>query len=110
MCLCFVFLYADFFGDVLPHRLVNCRPTSNYLRLSVQGVVKRMKIALYSHSIPPAVDGVSRRVASLLQELTKQGHEVRHRYVGVAQMALCGVMLWYGFHARGCGLRCRCRA
>lgn len=36
-----------------------------------------MKIALYSHSIPPAVDGVSRRMASLLQQLTKNGHEVR---------------------------------
>lgn len=38
-----------------------------------------MKIALYSHSIPPAVDGVSRRMASLLQQLVKQGHEVRRR-------------------------------
>lgn len=38
-----------------------------------------MKVALYSHSIPPAVDGVSRRIASLLHELTKQGHEVRHK-------------------------------
>lgn len=35
-----------------------------------------MKIAIYSHSIPPAVDGVSRRMASLLQHLTKEGHEV----------------------------------
>ena len=35
-----------------------------------------MKIALYSHSIPPAVDGVSKRMASLLQELTRDGHEV----------------------------------
>eukprot|EP00903_Cladosiphon_okamuranus_P016331 g15061.t1 len=35
-----------------------------------------MKIALYSHSIPPAVDGVARRMASLVQELTKQGHEI----------------------------------
>ncbi|CAM9584100.1 unnamed protein product [Pylaiella littoralis] len=35
-----------------------------------------MKIALYSHSIPPAVDGVSRRMASLLQQLTKNGHEI----------------------------------
>ncbi|CAM9861226.1 unnamed protein product, partial [Ectocarpus sp. 12 AP-2014] len=36
----------------------------------------KMKIALYSHSIPPAVDGVSRRMASLLQQLVKQGHEM----------------------------------
>lgn len=36
----------------------------------------KMKIALYSHSIPPAVDGVSRRMTSLLQQLVKQGHEV----------------------------------
>eukprot|EP00752_Nemacystus_decipiens_P016117 g14412.t1 len=35
-----------------------------------------MKIAVYSHSIPPSVDGVSRRMASLLRELTKLGHEI----------------------------------
>ncbi|CAM9638661.1 unnamed protein product, partial [Ectocarpus fasciculatus] len=36
----------------------------------------KMKIAIYSHSIPPAVDGVSRRMTSLLQQLVKQGHEI----------------------------------
>ncbi|CAN0119950.1 unnamed protein product, partial [Discosporangium mesarthrocarpum] len=35
-----------------------------------------MKIAIYSHSIPPAVDGVSRRMTSVLDELHKAGHEV----------------------------------
>lgn len=41
-----------------------------------------MKIAIYSHSIPPAVDGVSRRMASLVQQLSKDGHEVR-RFAGI---------------------------
>ena len=35
-----------------------------------------MKVAVYSHSIPPSVDGVARRMTSLLYELAKDGHEV----------------------------------
>lgn len=35
-----------------------------------------MKVAIYSHSIPPAVDGVSRRFTSIIHELYKAGHEV----------------------------------
>ncbi|KAG5179055.1 hypothetical protein JKP88DRAFT_327683 [Tribonema minus] len=35
-----------------------------------------MRVAIYSHSIPPAVDGVSRRFTSIISELHKAGHEV----------------------------------
>jgi glycosyltransferase involved in cell wall biosynthesis len=35
-----------------------------------------MKVAIYSHSIPPAVDGVSRRFTSIIHELSNAGHEV----------------------------------
>jgi len=35
-----------------------------------------MKIALYSHSILPAVDGVARRFAQIIDEFVAQGHEV----------------------------------
>jgi hypothetical protein len=35
-----------------------------------------MKVAIYSHTIPPGVDGVSRRFTSLIHELYKAGHEV----------------------------------
>ena len=38
-----------------------------------------MKIALYSHSVPPAVDGVSRRFSSIIHELYKAGHQVGAR-------------------------------
>jgi hypothetical protein len=34
-----------------------------------------MRIAIYSHSIPPSIDGVCRRFTSILHELEKQGHE-----------------------------------
>lgn len=65
-------------------------PGSPLSLLSAQGVVERMKIALYSHSIPPAVDGVSRRMASLLQELTKkQGHQVCHKVGSAGQSRRC---------------------
>ncbi|CAM9369936.1 unnamed protein product [Chrysoparadoxa australica] len=35
-----------------------------------------MKVAIYSHSLPGAVDGVSRRFTSIIEELHKAGHEV----------------------------------
>jgi glycosyltransferase involved in cell wall biosynthesis len=35
-----------------------------------------MKIACYSHSISPSIDGVCRRFTGLLHELRRQGHEV----------------------------------
>jgi hypothetical protein len=38
--------------------------------------LSQMKVAVYSHSIPPAVDGVSRRFTSIIHELHKAGHEV----------------------------------
>ncbi len=34
-----------------------------------------MKIAIYSHSIAPSIDGVCRRFTAILQELNLQGHE-----------------------------------
>lgn len=47
-----------------------------------------MKIGLYSHSIPPSVDGVSRRMASLLQQLCKDGHEVRIAGTGSSRIVV----------------------
>ena len=38
--------------------------------------VSRMRIAVYSHSIAPSIDGVCRRFTALLHELVRQGHEV----------------------------------
>jgi len=35
-----------------------------------------MRVALYSHSISPSIDGVCRRFTAILQELTRQGHDV----------------------------------
>lgn len=35
-----------------------------------------MKIAIYSHSIAPSIDGVCRRFTALLHELDRQGHEI----------------------------------
>jgi glycosyltransferase involved in cell wall biosynthesis len=35
-----------------------------------------MKIAIYSHSIAPSIDGVCRRVTGLLHELVRQGHSI----------------------------------
>ncbi|CAM9877405.1 unnamed protein product, partial [Heterosigma akashiwo] len=35
-----------------------------------------MKIAIYSHSMLPTIDGVSRRFTQIINELVKQGHEV----------------------------------
>jgi len=35
-----------------------------------------MKIAIYSHSILPTVDGVARRFTQIIEELISQGHEV----------------------------------
>jgi hypothetical protein len=34
-----------------------------------------MKIAIYSHSIAPSIDGVTRRFTAILHELVRQGHE-----------------------------------
>ena len=34
-----------------------------------------MKIAIYSHSIAPSIDGVCRRFTAILHELEKQGHK-----------------------------------
>ncbi len=34
-----------------------------------------MRIAIYSHSIAPSIDGVCRRFTGILHELEKQGHE-----------------------------------
>ena len=35
-----------------------------------------MKIAIYSHSIAPSIDGVCRRFTGIIAELLLQGHEV----------------------------------
>jgi hypothetical protein len=35
-----------------------------------------MKIAIYSHSIAPSIDGVCRRFTGIIHELVRQGHEV----------------------------------
>lgn len=35
-----------------------------------------MRIALYSHSIAPSIDGVCRRFTSILHELSRHGHEL----------------------------------
>jgi UDP:flavonoid glycosyltransferase YjiC (YdhE family) len=35
-----------------------------------------MRIAIYSHSIAPSIDGVCRRFTGLLKELSRQGHEL----------------------------------
>jgi hypothetical protein len=35
-----------------------------------------LKIAIYSHSLPPEVDGVSRRFAMLIEEFKRRGHSV----------------------------------
>ena len=35
-----------------------------------------MKIAIYSHSIAPSIDGVCRRFTSIIHELVRQGHEL----------------------------------
>jgi len=34
-----------------------------------------MKVAIYTHSLPPEIDGVSRRFTGILNELHRQGHE-----------------------------------
>lgn len=34
-----------------------------------------MRVAIYSHSIAPSIDGVCRRFTGLLHEMDKQGHE-----------------------------------
>ncbi len=34
-----------------------------------------MKIAIYSHSIAPSIDGVCRRFTGILHEMEKQGYE-----------------------------------
>jgi hypothetical protein len=34
-----------------------------------------MRIAIYSHSIAPSIDGVCRRFSAILHELSRQGHE-----------------------------------
>ena len=35
-----------------------------------------LKIAIYSHSLPPEVDGVSRRFSMLIKEFNRRGHSV----------------------------------
>ena len=35
-----------------------------------------MKIAIYSHSIAPSIDGVCRRFTAILHELSRQGHTI----------------------------------
>ena len=35
-----------------------------------------MKIAIYSHSIAPSIDGVCRRFHAIINELIKQKHEI----------------------------------
>lgn len=35
-----------------------------------------MKVAIYSHSIAPSIDGVCRRFTGLLKELSEQGHDL----------------------------------
>ena len=35
-----------------------------------------MRLAVYSHSIAPSIDGVCRRFTALLRELVRQGHQV----------------------------------
>ncbi len=35
-----------------------------------------MKIAIYSHSFPPSIDGVCRRMSSLVHELLCAGHQI----------------------------------
>ena len=35
-----------------------------------------MKVAIYSHSIAPSIDGVCRRMTGLLKELSEQGHDL----------------------------------
>lgn len=35
-----------------------------------------MKIAIYSHSIAPSIDGVCRRFTAILRELDKEKHEI----------------------------------
>lgn len=35
-----------------------------------------MRVAVYSHSIAPSIDGVCRRFTGLLQELSDQGHDL----------------------------------
>ena len=35
-----------------------------------------MKIAIYTHSVAPSIDGVCRRFTGILYELVKQGHEI----------------------------------
>jgi glycosyltransferase involved in cell wall biosynthesis len=39
-------------------------------------VAGALKIAVYSHSLPPEVDGVSRRFSMLIEEFKRRGHEV----------------------------------
>lgn len=34
-----------------------------------------MKVAIYSHSIAPSIDGVCRRYSAILHELSRQNHE-----------------------------------
>ena len=35
-----------------------------------------MRIAIYTHSVAPSIDGVCRRFTSILWELSKQNHEL----------------------------------
>lgn len=46
------------------------------LAISFFFVTHWMRIAVYTHSIAPSVDGVCRRFTSILHEMVRQGHEV----------------------------------
>lgn len=37
---------------------------------------KKLKIAIYSHSIAPSIDGVCRRITGLIHEMVQQGHAI----------------------------------
>ena len=53
------------FEDTRANEIGNCRETE-----------LAMKVAIYSHSIAPSIDGVCRRFTGLLQELSEQGHDL----------------------------------
>ena len=46
-----------------------------YNELFNSKIASRMKIAIYSHSIAPSIDGVCRRFTAILHELEKQNYE-----------------------------------
>ena len=54
------------FEDTRANEIGNCRESK-----------LAMKVAIYSHSIAPSIDGVCRRFTGLLQELSEQGHDLQ---------------------------------